>query len=226
MEVLLPWGIVATAYLLGSIPFGLIFGRFLGGVDIRTAGSGNIGFTNVLRIAGKRAAAITLLGDVGKGVVAVWAAGMLVSDAGWELIAAMAAVIGHNYPLFLRFRGGKGVATSFGALFACDPLMGGLTLALWLIPVLIWRYASLGALVAFSLLPVEVLLLGYPTEMLLFAVFLGVMAIYRHRENLRRLLAGSEARMGSPHLNPLPPMGGEGRVRGKGSLESSANRKV
>ncbi len=189
--------VVLAAYLLGSIPFGLIFGRFLGGVDVRTAGSGNIGFTNVLRTAGKRAAALTLLGDVGKGVAAVLAATFLLSDTGWEPATAMAAVVGHNYPLFLRFRGGKGVATSFGVLFACDPLLGGLTLALWVISVLIWRYASLGALVAFSLLPVEVLVLGYSAAMLLFAVFLGVMTVYRHQENLRRLLSGTERRMGA-----------------------------
>jgi glycerol-3-phosphate acyltransferase PlsY len=233
MKTLLPWGIVAAAYLLGSIPFGLIFGRFLGGVDVRTAGSGNIGFTNVLRTAGKGAAALTLLGDVGKGVVAVLAATRLLSDTGWELTAAMAVVIGHNYPLFLRFRGGKGVATSFGALFACDPLLGGLTLALWAIPVLIWRYASLGALVAFGLLPVAVLVLRYPAAMLLFAVFLGVMTIYRHQENLRRLLSGTERRMGASgdqevgnqENPPIPPFdkGGQrgdlkwGDLRSQGS---------
>ncbi len=190
--------LIIGAYLLGSVPFGLFFGRkFGGGIDVRTVGSGNIGATNVLRSAGKKAALLTLLADCLKGLVPVAIAGRL-SLGGWvPVLTGVAAVLGHTYPLYLGFRGGKGVATSFGVMLAVSPGYGALCLLSWAITASIWRYSSLAGLVAFALYPLLTIAADSderPRGAL--ALFLFGMIYYRHRENIKRLLAGREPKIG------------------------------
>ena len=189
---------LAIGYLLGSIPVGIFAGRVLGGIDPRVAGSRNIGFTNVLRVAGKPAGIVTLIGDMGKGALAVLLARHLLGSAGseWELAAGGAAILGHIFPVFLRFKGGKGVATALGVLSAIDWLVGGSVLAVWLISAAIWRTSSLAALLAFGSLPLWVWLLHPSASMALFAIGTTGLIAYRHRDNISRLLAGTEAQIG------------------------------
>ena len=189
---------LAIGYLLGSIPVGIFAGRVLGGIDPRVAGSRNIGFTNVLRVAGKPAGIVTLIGDMGKGALAVLLARHLLGSAGseWELAAGGAAILGHIFPVFLRFKGGKGVATALGVLSAIDWLVGGSVLAVWLITAAIWRTSSLAALLAFGSLPLWVWLLHPTVPMALLAIGTTGLIAYRHRDNISRLLAGTEAQIG------------------------------
>ena len=189
---------LAIGYLLGSIPVGIFAGRVLGGIDPRVAGSRNIGFTNVLRVAGKAAGIVTLIGDMGKGALAVLLARHLPGSAGseWELAAGGAAIMGHIFPVFLRFKGGKGVATALGVLSAIDWLVGGSVLAVWLTSAAIWRTSSLAALLAFGSLPLWVWLLHPTVPMALLAIGTTGLIAYRHRDNISRLLAGTEAQIG------------------------------
>lgn len=188
--------LVIIGYLLGSIPFGVVVARLSGQVDLRRVGSGNIGATNVLRAVGKGAAAWTLAGDVGKGVAAATLA-RAVSGAPWVVAAAaLAAVLGHLFPVWLRFRGGKGVATSLGVILACMPAVGGLVLATWLGVAVISRYSSLAALVASAALPLASWLVDGRPAMLALSGVLLVLAVIRHRDNIRRLVAGTEGKIG------------------------------
>lgn len=188
---------LALSYLLGAIPFGLLFGRMLGSIDVRTVGSGNIGATNVLRSAGKGAAVLTLLADGGKGFLPVLLAPHVASDAALPVMAGIAAIIGHNFPVYLGFKGGKGVATSFGVALAVSPWAGCACLITWLAAALIWRYSSLAALVSFALLPVILFITKDDDMPRLLGLFVFGMIYYRHRENIKRLLAGTEPRIGS-----------------------------
>ncbi len=185
------WLFCALAYLMGSIPFGLIVAKAYG-ADLRSGGSGNIGATNALRVIGKKAGALTLLGDMLKGAAAVLIA---LKFAGYEagVVAAGAAVIGHDFPVFAKFKGGKGVATSLGVLLALEPYIGISCLSIWVIAFLAFRISSVGALAAFAALPVLVLTLksfNYPLIILSF--FLAFMIFIKHHENIKRLIRGEE----------------------------------
>jgi glycerol-3-phosphate acyltransferase PlsY len=190
-------------YLLGSIPFGLIVTRAAGGPDVRTIGSGNIGATNVLRTGNKKLAAATLIADVLKGTVAVLAATYLVrtdpSLAGASyapLTAALGAFLGHLFPIWLGFKGGKGVATYIGVLFGLFWPAGLIFCAIWLIVACPSRYSSLAALVASAVTPAALYLLGVPRIAVLF-VLLSVLLWITHRANIARLFAGTESRIGA-----------------------------
>jgi glycerol-3-phosphate acyltransferase PlsY len=195
---------IASGYLLGSVPFGYVSTR-LAGIDIRTIGSGNIGATNVLRTGRKDLAAITFLGDTGKGAAAVGLALLVTRLLGLDIearqtamaLAGAAAFLGHLFPVWLRFKGGKGVATFLGTLFgACWP-MGLVAGGLWLLTAFLFRISSLSALVAAALVvPVSFLLhLGlYPFYGM--ALFMAVLIYVRHRDNIRRLLKGEEPKIG------------------------------
>ena len=187
--------VIAFSYLLGSVPFGMVFARAKG-VDLRSVGSGNIGATNVLRAAGRGPAVLTLLGDALKGAAAVALARALGLGAFNEGLAALAAVAGHDFSVFLRFRGGKGVATSLGAVLIYAPQAGILTAVLWLITVVLTRYSSLGAIVSFALLPVMMLLTGQAKQKAAFAAALAALLVLKHSGNIRRLVEGTERRVG------------------------------
>lgn len=192
-----PGVILLIAYLLGSIPVGVLAGRCCSGVDPRQAGSKNIGFTNVLRVAGKVPGILTLLGDIGKGGLAVILAKTFVGQIEWELAAGAAAILGHMFPVFLFFRGGKGVATALGTLLAMDLAIGGALLVIWLGSAAIWRMSSLAALIAFAVLPALVLVLHRQVAWLAFALGVTLLIGYRHIANIRRILAGTEPKFGT-----------------------------
>lgn len=184
----------AGGYLLGALPFGLILTRLSGMGDIRTIGSGNIGATNVLRTGNKKIAAATLLLDGAKGAVAVLIAQMYGPDT--AIIAAAGALLGHLFPVWLKFRGGKGVATALGILLALSPPVGGLACATWLLAAALFRYSSLSALIALAASPLYMWWLADPqrTE---FAIAMAFLVWIRHRDNIRRLLRGEESKIGA-----------------------------
>jgi glycerol-3-phosphate acyltransferase PlsY len=196
-----PIALLASAvggYLLGSIPFGLIATRLGGAGDIRKVGSGNIGATNVLRTGRRDLAAITLIGDAGKGAAAVLLARWLFGEDAAAL-AGGAAFLGHCFPVWLKFRGGKGVATFFGTLIALAWPVGLLAGLTWIIIAAIYRLSSLAALTAAAMAPLYMFLAGQtPESKLWLAMFMAVLIFIRHRENIRRLLKGEE-----------PPIGGK-----------------
>ncbi|MBB4185279.1 glycerol-3-phosphate acyltransferase PlsY [Sinorhizobium terangae] len=198
---LLSWqlGLPATfaclvfGYLLGSIPFGLILTRMAGLGDVRKIGSGNIGATNVLRTGNKKLAAATLLLDALKGTAAAAIASRWGIEAG--LAAGLAAFLGHLYPVWLSFKGGKGVATYIGVLLGLAPVMVLVFGAIWLAMAKITRYSSLSALTATALVPVALYATGYGKVALLFAI-MTVITWIKHRANIQRLLSGTESRIG------------------------------
>ncbi len=183
-------------YLFGSIPWGLILTRLAGKGDLRSIGSGNIGATNVLRTGSKGLAAATLVLDAGKGAAAVAVMALLApANINAALIAGLAAVFGHNFPVWLRFRGGKGVATTLGVLTAWAWPVGLITCAIWLATAALLRYSSLAALVALAAAPIAMAFLA-PTQFAVGAGLLAALAWGRHHENIRRLLAGTEPKIG------------------------------
>jgi glycerol-3-phosphate acyltransferase PlsY len=182
-------------YLCGSIPFGLILTRLAGVGDIRAIGSGNIGATNVLRTGKKGLALATLLLDGGKGAVVVLIAAMFLPSPA-DLIAGIAAVVGHNFPVWLRFKGGKGVATTLGTMIAASPVVGLMACVTWLAVAGLFRYSSLAALVALALSPIYAVGLDDPEAAIAFAG-LAVLVWARHHANIRRLLKGEEPKIGA-----------------------------
>src|SRR5262245_10983824 len=190
--------LIAVGYGLGSIPTGLLIARWQQGVDIREHGSGNIGMTNVLRAVGKGPAVLTLVGDLAKGLVPVLLAQVWLTSP-WAIgLVALAAVIGHLYPLFAGFHGGKGVATTLGVFL---PLLPGpllIAFAAWAVCVAFRRQVSLGSLVAAASLPMAALLWGSPVAYILYALLAAALIWYRHGENIARLLAGTEPTIGQP----------------------------
>ena len=186
---------VLLGYLLGSFPSGLFFGWLSGAGDVRKVGSGNIGATNVLRTGKKWAAAATLFCDAAKGGAAALAACMLLPP-GAEIIAGLAAVLGHLFPVWLKFVGGKGVATALGVFIALYWPAGLLVAATWIGAAVIWRISSLSALFAFALAPAYFLLLHHPAHAA-FALLLSAIITFKHRDNIRRLLHGEEPRIGA-----------------------------
>jgi len=183
-------------YLAGSIPFGLVLTRLAGLGDIRSIGSGNIGATNVLRTGRKGLAAVTLILDGGKGAAVVLLLKLLTDDQVLPLIGGLGAIFGHNFPVWLKFKGGKGVATTFGVMLAAAPLVGVMACATWIVVAFLFRISSLSALVALALAPVYAFFLATPAESAVFAA-LGVLGWIRHAANVRRLVHGEEPRIGA-----------------------------
>jgi len=185
----------AGSYLAGSIPAGVVFSRLLRGVDVRRQGSGNIGSANVFRVAGPGPAAATLAFDCVKGFVPVFIAQSLGLPLWALLVTGVFAVIGHNWSIFLRGRGGKGIATSVGVLAGIAPMVTLIALAVWIVVILGSRYASLASLLMMASVPVMLALLGYTDPYLIFGASLVVLAIYRHRTNIGRLWSGTELKI-------------------------------
>ncbi len=189
-----------AGYVLGSIPFGLLLTRAAGLGDIRAIGSGNIGATNVLRTGNKGLAAATLLLDALKGTAAVYIAHRIGADAGYAIAAAMAgglaAFLGHIFPVWLGFKGGKGVATYIGVLLGFLPKLALAFCAIWLLMALVTRYSSLSALVAAVVAPIGAYLIG-ETPAAMLALAMSGLLIWKHQANIRRLLNGEEPRIGA-----------------------------
>jgi glycerol-3-phosphate acyltransferase PlsY len=185
---------VAIAYLLGSIPFGYIIVRLKTGADIRAAGSGNIGATNVLRTTGRAAGIITLLLDFGKGYLAVWLASRLTGgDSLWTALAAVAVLLGHGYPVFLGFKGGKAVASALGAFLFLTPSAIAAVVLVFIVALVLTRYVSLASILAAGLFPLAVWLIAHPPFAVIYAsVFAGVFIVYRHQGNIQRIREGTE----------------------------------
>ncbi len=198
MDTLIQILAILSSYLLGAVPFGLMFSKLFSDVDVRTVGSGNIGATNVLRAAGKKAAVLTLLADVLKSLIPVLLVKSFFHDDTATVLSGAAAVLGHNFPIYLNFKGGKGVATSFGVVLAVAPLTGLLCLLIWALAAYIWGYSSLAALISFAFyLGVTFFAISpLSNNYGLLSLFIFGMIYYRHRENIKRLLAGTEPKIG------------------------------
>jgi glycerol-3-phosphate acyltransferase PlsY len=185
-----------AAYLIGAIPVGYLVARAAGGSDIRRSGSGTIGATNVLRTLGTGPAVLTLVGDVVKGYLAVRAAGAIGGETWSAAGGVVAAIAGNCWPVFLGFRGGKGVATGLGAFLALIPWAVGPVALIWLGVTALSRYVSLASMIACLCLPLSALLLGYPWRAVVAAVIAALIIVWRHRENIARLVGGTERRLG------------------------------
>ena len=194
---------VIGGYLLGSIPFGVIATRLGGAGDVRSIGSGSIGATNVLRTGRKDLAAITLIGDGGKGAVAVLIAWLVTQNGPKEAqtvliaLAAASAFLGHLFPVWLKFKGGKGVATFFGTLLAAAWPVGLAAGATWLVIAFLFRISSLAGLSAVALAPIYALVFDRPLPIVWLALFMAVLVFIRHADNIRRLLKGQEPKIGA-----------------------------
>lgn len=193
---------ILVAYCLGSISFAIVVSKLMRLPDPRSYGSKNPGATNVLRTGKKAAAVLTLAGDAGKGWLAVWLAWQLAGDVP---AAGMAVFLGHLYPVFHRFKGGKGVATAAGVIFGFSPWLGLATLASWIVIAGLSRYSSLASLVAALLAPLYAWFLGLDELFLVVMVTIGLLLIWRHRGNISRLIAGTESRLGQKKASPADP---------------------
>lgn len=193
--------VILLSYLLGAVPFGLLVARVIGGVDVRTVGSGNIGTANVLRACGPAAGAAVLVIDALKGALPVLAAQALGLSPWVAAAAGLAAVIGHNWSIYLGCRGGKGVATSLGVVIALAPAVAMTLFLLWVILVALTRYSSVGSMVALAISPLAMWLFGQPAPSISFCAAAAALGLFRHRENMVRLLQGRENRI-------TPPTGG------------------
>jgi glycerol-3-phosphate acyltransferase PlsY len=187
---------ILIAYLIGAIPFGYVLVRLTTGKDVRSSGSGNIGATNVLRTTGRAAGVATLLLDVAKGFFAVWlAAKMTDDDPLWMSLAALAVMAGHAFPVFLKFQGGKAVASFIGAFLCLTPLPLAAVLILFVITVVITKAISAGSILAAGTFPLGVwLILHPPAPVLMASLIAGAFIVYRHKSNMERLRAGTENR--------------------------------
>jgi glycerol-3-phosphate acyltransferase PlsY len=199
---------VPLAFLLGSIPFGILFTRNKG-IDIRKTGSRNIGATNVLRSVGKIPAILTLLCDMLKGTLAVLICKSVISMSSstpessvliedmWLGITGIAAVLGHMFSLFLSFKGGKGVATGFGVILVYSPAVAGITLIIWILVALTFKYSSLAALIAISTMPILLAAFKSSSIKITIAVILAALVVYKHKSNIKDLMEGNESKIGN-----------------------------
>ena len=195
---------IIIGYIFGSIPSGLVLVKMVCGIDIREYGSKNIGTTNVFRTVGGRMASIVLIADVIKGILAV----LLVryffeSNLQLELLTAIASLLGHNYSIFLGFKGGRGVATGLGLILLFMPDVCIFSFTVWLVIVFVTRYVSLGSIVGAFITPIVAYYRGYPIELVLFALAACVFVIVRHYENMKRLIAGTESKIKQGSLDNI-----------------------
>jgi glycerol-3-phosphate acyltransferase PlsY len=185
--------LLAGAYLLGSIPTGLLLGKGYG-IDVRKEGSGNIGATNLYRTVGRKVGVMTLVGDCLKGLLPVLAVKYTTLPPEYAAWVGLAAFCGHVFSVFLRFKGGKGVATALGVFLALSPLAVAAALGVFIVLMLLWRYVSLGSVAAAAVMPLAVWLLGGGRSLIVVTTLIAVVVIIRHIENIKRLVSGTENR--------------------------------
>ncbi len=195
--MILALALVLAAYLAGSVSTAVIVSKSMGLPDPRSSGSGNPGATNVLRLGGKKAAVATLLGDVLKGLLPVLVARLIGLDQSGVALVGLAAFLGHVFPVFFGFRGGKGVATALGVLIALSPAAAGIAALTWLATAALFRISSLAALVTAILAPVYLALLGAAKTQILALAVMAAFLVWRHKDNIQRLLQGTESRIGA-----------------------------
>ena len=190
--------IMIAIYLIAAIPTGVVLARLMGGEDVRQKGSGNIGATNVYRVAGKLAGVLTLIGDTLKGFLPLLAFKTWLEPTPTQLgIASAVAILGHCYPIYLKFKGGKGVATALGIFLVLSPKVVFFALIVFILTVAITRYISLGSVLAALSAPLLILLLNHPQPIFLATLFIAALVIWRHNSNIKRLLDGTESRFKS-----------------------------
>jgi len=187
--------LVIVGYLAGSIPTGVVLAKLFSTKDIRREGSGNIGATNVYRVLGARLGVLTLVGDVLKGAIPVLLARTLLGDDLWIAAVALSTFLGHLYPLFLKFRGGKGVATALGIFIVLAPLVVACAAGVFIVVAVIWRYVSLASLAASALMPLFLGVSGYSSVYVSLGLIVGCLISYRHRDNIKRLREGAEKKI-------------------------------
>lgn len=190
-----PYALIVFAYLLGSIPVGVILARTKG-TDPRNIGSGNIGATNVMRAAGKATGILTLAGDILKGFLPIVIAFVFNESRAVIGAVGLATFLGHLFPVFLRFKGGKGVATALGVYLALNPIAVLIDVIVFVLILLKWRYVSLGSLVGVAVMPLLLYLLHAPYHYIYLALILGALIFIKHRDNIKRLIAGTENKIG------------------------------
>jgi acyl phosphate:glycerol-3-phosphate acyltransferase len=194
--------LLLVAYLLGTIPFGILFARLFGASDVRKAGSGNIGATNVARVAGPIPGILTLLADTAKGALAVWLAAYFTQSSQWMVLAGIVALLGHCFPVWLRFKGGKGVATALGVFAVLSPVAALTALIFFGVVLAAWRFVSLASVSAAAAMPLLIYFLwapGHapPLPVIFGTLFASALVIYKHDANLQRLVEGTEPRISS-----------------------------
>ena len=189
--------IITSCYLLGSIPFGYIVGKLFKKVDIREFGSGNIGTSNAFRILGPSLASLILIGDIGKGIFSIYLVRYFNIDNLLILtIAGLVVICGHDWSLFLGFKGGKGIATTFGVVFALNPTIAILAITIWLIVLIITKYTSLSSILAMISILVFTILFKQPYEYIVFSAIILILSIFKHKENIKRLKLRKERKIG------------------------------
>ena len=186
---------IIVAYMLGSIPFGYLVSKYWKGINILECGSGNIGFTNVLRIIGWPPAALVLVGDVGKGALAAWV-GVQAGGEVLSIFCAMAALVGHSFSIFIKFKGGKLVATGFGVLLILTPKVAIAAAVTWLVTLAVSRYVSLASIMAALGLFVFMFVFGVSNQIKVFLAVAALFVVYKHRVNISRLMKGQEYKIG------------------------------
>jgi glycerol-3-phosphate acyltransferase PlsY len=188
--------VILISYILGSIPFGYIVSKLVKKIDIRDYGSGNIGATNTLRILGPFMALIVLIGDIGKGYLSIYLTHLISHDNLFILtVAGLAVICGHDWSLFLKFKGGKGVATTFGVILALNPMISILAAIVWVIVIITTKYASLSSISALISIVIFTILFKQPYEYIIFSIIILILTIVRHKENIKRLKFGNERKI-------------------------------
>jgi glycerol-3-phosphate acyltransferase PlsY len=188
--------LIIASYFIGAIPTGVVLAKAFSGKDIRQEGSGNIGATNVTRVLGKKLGALTLVGDLLKGFLPVWIGSYLVSSLNVVCLMGCAAFLGHLFPVYLKFKGGKGVATALGVFLYLSPIVILIEIIIFVFVVGIWKYVSLGSLIAAASMPLLLLIIGPPKPVVLLSMAFALLIFTKHKANIQRLLSGTENKFG------------------------------
>lgn len=183
------------SYIIGNISVSYLIAKYAAGIDIRKYGSGNAGATNVLRTLGKKAGVAAFLGDALKGVIAV-VLGRLIAGEDGQIFAGLFVVIGHNWPIFLNFKGGKGIATTIGVMTAINPYIVAAIVPIGIVIIIITKYVSLASIMGMIIFPIIMLFTHQNMKLVLFSFILSIMALYRHRTNIKKLMEGTESKLG------------------------------